>query len=135
MLTNTRLRYFWYILAAGILLMSIFSGSNWIAKAAVDNNLTRWVHFLAYVAFVAIPVVARRKRISLLLPLIIGMTGVALELLQTFRPGSTFRPQNVIADLFGICAGILLGLNLRTMRVSNRPNNKLDTDQAHSTLL
>lgn len=133
--TNKLLRYFWYLLAAGIVCMSIFSGSNWMAKAAVGYNLTRWVHFLAYVTLVAIPVVAWRKGIGLLFPLIIGMTGFAVELLQTFRPGSSFRPQNAIADAFGICAGILLGLNLRMMRIATGPANKLDTDQSHSSLL
>jgi hypothetical protein len=41
---------------------------------------------------------------------------IALGSLQTFIPGHLSRSQNAMPDLFGVAAGVLLGLNLRMMR-------------------
>jgi len=45
---------------------------------------------------------------------------IALGSLQTFIPGHQNRSQNAMPDLFGVAAGVLLGLNLRMMRQPNQ---------------
>jgi hypothetical protein len=44
------------------------------------------------------------------------------------------RPQNASADLFGIAAGILLGLNIRMMRNSAKSFENASSDSSRSTL-
>ena len=118
MLTDTRLRFLWCVLACGALLMSIPFAASWIGRIIGTSDLNRWAHFLAYAAVAAIPVAAWRQRTNQLFSLVFVMLGVAIELLPAFLPGSIVRPQNAGADLFGVGAGILLGLNLRVMHNS-----------------
>jgi VanZ family protein len=48
----------------------------------------------------------------------IAVLGIAFELLHAFIQGRTISPENVLADLFGVVCGILLGMNIRVMRNS-----------------
>jgi hypothetical protein len=41
------------------------------------------------------------------------MLGFSSEFLRVLIPGLVERPQNALADLFGVAAGVLLGLNIR----------------------
>jgi zinc transporter ZupT len=56
------------------------------------------------------------------------MAGILLETVETLIPGSIARPQNVLANLFGVGAGILLGINLRMMRTAAKSEKKLVVD-------
>jgi hypothetical protein len=51
-----------------------------------------------------------------MLSFVAPMMSIILESLQAGVPISTLRMQTIPADLFGVAAGILLGLNIRTMR-------------------
>jgi hypothetical protein len=51
-----------------------------------------------------------------MLSLVAVLLVIALGSLQTFIPGHSNRSQNAMPDLFGVAAGVLLGLNLRMMR-------------------
>jgi hypothetical protein len=121
MLTNNRLFYLWCVLTVGIVLISILPGSSWIYHflAAYDSN--RWAHFLAYGAVAAIPVAAWKRKASILLSLIPAIISIVLGSWQAHNPVLMVRTQNVPADLFGIAAGVLLGLNIRVMRNSEKP--------------
>jgi hypothetical protein len=118
MLTNMRLRFLWCMLACGTLLMSIPVAASWIDQIIVSSSLNRWVHFLVYALVAAIPVAAWRQRTNQLFSLVFLMLGIAIELLPAFLRGHVVHSQNAHADLFGVGAGILLGLNLRVMRHS-----------------
>ena len=48
----------------------------------------------------------------------IAVLGIAFELLHAFIQGRAVSLQNVLADLFGVACGILLGMNIRVMRKS-----------------
>jgi hypothetical protein len=93
-------------------------GGSAIYQDVALFDSSRWVHFLAYAAVSAIPVAAWRRRNTVLLSLGGPVLGMILEALQPFISGFHGRPQNILADLFGVGAGILLGLNLRMMRNS-----------------
>ena len=118
MLTNTRLGYLWCGLTGGILLMSSLPGSSLIYKVVAAHDLIRWVHFIAYALVASIPVAAWRLWTSVLASFAIAVLGIAFELLHAFIQGCAIFPQNVLADLFGVACGILLGMNIRVMRNS-----------------
>jgi uncharacterized membrane protein YedE/YeeE len=134
-LTNPQLRYFWCVLTGGILLMSNLPGSSLIYQAVAAYDSNRWVHFLVYATVAVIPVVAWRRRTSVLFSLVIVALGIALELLQTHIPGLIGRPQNAFADMFGVGAGILLGLNIRMMRNSAKSGANATPDPSRTTIL
>ena len=135
MLTKMRLRYFWYVLIFGILLMSILPGSSSIYPVVAAYDTNRWIHFLVYATVASLPTVVWKRRISILLPMAVIGLCIALEPLRTLIPGPIVRPQNVLADLFGVVAGILLGLNLRRMRTSANSDNNAIPDPSRSTTL
>jgi len=91
-LTNTRLRYIWCVLAGGILLYSLLPGSSRIYHLIATFGSNRWVHFLAYSAAAAIPVSVCRRRMRVLFSLAIGLLATVLELLQEFIPGFAGQP-------------------------------------------
>jgi zinc transporter ZupT len=62
------------------------------------------------------------------------MLGTVLESLQAFVPGLFARPQILLADLFGVAAGILLGLNIRVMFNSAKSPDNLGTAPSRSTI-
>jgi len=135
MLTKMRLRYLWYVLICGILLMSILPVSSSIYKVVVAYDANRWIHFLVYAAVASLPAAAWKRRSSKLLAMAIIGLCIAVEPLRTLIPGPIVRPQNALADLFGVVAGILLALNLRRMRTSAKSDNNASPDPSRSTSL
>ena len=57
-----------------------------------------------------------KRKYRFLLSLVAVLMVIALGSLQTFIPGHSNRSQNAMPDLFGVAAGVLLGLNLRMIR-------------------
>ncbi len=112
---HLRLRYAWGALAAGVLIMSALPGRIWIGPVTLPYCPSRWVHFLVYVAVTSIPCAAWRTKSGVLCCLSV----IAFSVVRVFFfavAGSTANGlENVFSDLFGIAAGILLGLNLRVM--------------------
>jgi VanZ family protein len=118
MSTNRRLFYIWCVLTGGMLLISMLPASSSIYQAVAVFDSHRWAHFFVYATVAAIPITSWRRRFGVLFALALAMLGIFFEFLQTTIPGPIVRPQNVLADLFGVGAGILFGLNIRMMRTS-----------------
>jgi hypothetical protein len=135
MSTNTRLCYLWCVLTSGLFFISVLPGGSWTYKALSIYDSNRWLHFLACATVAAIPVAAWRLRTNLLLSLVIGSLGIVPELLQQVLPGAISRPRNILADLFGVAAGVLLGLNIRVMHNSARSPNNVSANPSRSTML
>jgi len=134
MLTNNRLLYLWCALTGGIVLVSILLGSSWIYSliAAYDSN--RWVHFFAYASVAAIPIAAWKRRITMAYSLVPPLLSIAIASSHVYFPGPVVRVENIPADIFGIAAGILLGLNIRMMRRSAKSLENSGSDRSHSTM-
>ncbi len=135
MFSDRRLTYFWCVLAAGVLFASILPRGAWIDQIIGNSDMSRWAHFLAYATIVVIPFVACRKGKGVLLPVLVVMAGILIESVETLIPGSIARPQNVLANVFGVGAGLLLGMNLRMMKTQAKPDKKLSVDNSRSTWL
>jgi hypothetical protein len=115
MLTKRLLFYLWCLVAGGILLTSMLPGSGWTYQAIAVVGANRWVHFLVFVSLVAFPVASWARRNDVLIFLTTVVFVIVLEFSWMLIPGLSGRPQNVLANLFGLAAGILLGLNIRMM--------------------
>jgi hypothetical protein len=120
MLRKNRLVYLWCLFLAGILSISILRDSSWNYHSIAAFDSSRWVHFLAYALVASIPVAAWRYRRDVAFCLVPVVMSVALESLQAHAPLSVVHTHNVSADIFGIAAGILLGMNLRMIRNSEK---------------
>jgi hypothetical protein len=91
---------------------------NYYFLAALDSS--RWFHFIIYTIAATIPLVVLKKVryvIASFVPLAIA---VAAEAFRSDVSSSALRSQTVPADLFGFAAGILLGLNICTLRRSTK---------------
>jgi len=132
MLTKNRLLYLWCALTVGIVFIAILPGGNSIYQLLAAYDANRWVHFLAYAWVVAIPVAAWRRAASILLSLVPAIFAIALEAVQAHIPGPIVRTSNIPADLFGVAAGVLLGLNLRMMRNSAKLPGREPSDSPRS---
>jgi hypothetical protein len=111
----------WCLLIGGVFLVELLPGRNRLYDLIAAFDSSRWVHFVVYTAVVAIPFAVWKSRRNVLLSLIPVFVTYALEYVQSCVYGPYVRHRNLSADLFGIAAGILLGLNLRVMRSSARP--------------
>ena len=111
-----QLRDSWFGLVISVLLVTNLPGRSWLYHAMFPYNSNHWLHFITYAVIATIPVVAWRRWSIILSSLVAILLVVALGSLQAFLPGHMTRPQPAMPDLFGIAAGILLGLNLRMMR-------------------
>ena len=134
MVTNNRLFYLWCVLSVAIVLISILPGSSRIYHILAAYDSDRWVHFLAYGAVATIPFAAWKRKASILLSLSPAIISIVLGSWQAHNSGHMIRTRNVPADLFGIAAGILLGLNIRVMRNSEKPVETLSSDSSRSVL-
>lgn len=123
MLKSNRFLFLWCALIGGIIFVAILPGNNWIYKLIADYDSSRWLHFLAYGAVVAVPFATSKYKRGFLFAFIPPIVCIALESSHANVPGAAVRSQNIPADLFGIAAGVLLGLDLRVLSNSEKPLN------------
>jgi hypothetical protein len=113
---NQRLQFFWCLLAAAIVIASLLPHFN-IAKNLLGVNLNwPWVHFMAYLGVSILPVMAWKFRIGLTVSLGGALTSLGLEILRGHLLYGSVRTQDIVFNLLGVAAGILLGLNILTLR-------------------
>lgn len=108
----------WCSIIIGVFLFEVLPGPNWIYSSVAIFDKNRWLHFLVYMGIVAIPFANWRNKANILLSLIPPFLTYSLEYVQSSFYGPHIRYRNLSADLFGIAAGVLLGLNLRVLRSS-----------------
>ncbi len=119
-MSRNTLRAVWCALLGAALVVINLPGEGWPYAAITEYATNHWVHFLVYAVIVAIPVTIWRRKYRFMLSLVAVLLVIALGSLQTFIPGHQNRSQNAMPDLFGVAAGVLLGLNLRMMRQPNQ---------------
>lgn len=132
MLRKNRHIYFWYVFVGGIALIAILPGGNWIYDSISAYDSNRWVHFLEYAMIAAIPVGAWGRRSDIAISFIPVFLCIVFEVLHAHIPGPIVRTSNISADLFGVAAGILLGMNIRVIRNSETVRDSANSDSSHS---
>lgn len=125
---HLRLRSAWDVLAGGVLIMSALLGGSWLSQVTVPYCPNRWVHFLVYAAVTSIPCAAWRTKRGVLCSLSVIGFSVVCGFFLAVACRQENGLENVFSDLFGIAAGVLLGLNLRFMGGS--ANNRRHETQA-----
>jgi hypothetical protein len=128
-----RFLYIWCLLIWAILLVSSLQHARSVYQYIAPLDLSRWIHFLAYAAVVALPIAAWVRKKSILLSFIAPILSIAIEATQAGIPLPALRMQTIPADLFGIGAGILLGLNIRMMHRSTRQPITSDLESSRSS--
>jgi putative effector of murein hydrolase len=116
MTNRTILRALWGTLLGAALILSNLPTTGVPYEMVSYYASNHWFHFLLYAAIVAIPVTVWKKKYRFMLSLLAVLLVIALGSVQTFVPGHANRSQNAMPDLFGVAAGVLLGLNLRMIR-------------------
>jgi len=109
-------RAVWCFLLGAALILSNLPGTGRHYAMITEYASIHWFHFLLYAVIVAIPVTVWKRKYRFMLSLVTVLLVIALGSLQTFIPGHQNRSQNAMPDLFGVAAGVLLGLNLRMLR-------------------
>ena len=115
-MNRNMLRIIWCCLLGAALILSNLPGRGWPYEAIAQYSSNHWFHFLLYAAIMAIPVTLWKRKYRFMLSLVAVLLVIALGSIQTFVPGHANRSQNAMPDLFGVAAGVLLGLNLRMIR-------------------
>jgi putative effector of murein hydrolase len=118
------LRVLWCSLLGAALILSNLPTEGWPYEAITPYASNHWFRFLLYTAIVAIPVTTWKRKYRFMLSLVAVLLVIALGSLQTFIPGHRNRSQNAMPDLFGVAAGVLLGLNLRMIGDPHAPGAK-----------
>ena len=108
--------YLWCFSACAILLISILHNASIGSRQLHLLDSNRWPHFLIYAAVVAMPVGLWQRGSRIVLSLAPVLVSIALDFLASHPLFAAVRTQIISAELFGMAAGILLGLNLRVMR-------------------
>jgi hypothetical protein len=125
-MSTNRLLYLWcLVVTGGIISVSVLHSGRPLYQQLAIYGSNRWVHFVAYALLLTIPIAIWQRKSSVLLSFVPALIGIALESFRAGPPWSSTIAQTIPADLFGVAAGILLGLNIRTLRNSallNRPN-------------
>lgn len=132
MLSKSWLRYVWCGFVGGVIVLSAFPGRGWMHIATISFGSSRWGHFLVYLVIAVVPIIYWRLRVGILVCFAIAFLGFSTEMLRGLTPSLIGRPENALADIFGVTAGILLGINIRMMlglgMDSNKPSIERNSD-------
>lgn len=114
--------YLWCFLVCFILVVAILHYGHVESGALHSFDSSRWVHFLIYAAVVVLPVgVWHRGAPQVFLSIAPLFIAISMDCLASDPMFAAVRPQTIPAEIFGVAAGILLGLNLRVMRKARDP--------------
>lgn len=113
--------YLWCILACLIVVIPMLHYAHVESGNLFPFDSSRWIHFLIYAAAVAVPIGLWERGLEIYLSLAPVVVAIAIDSLASGPLLRAVRPQMIPAELFGIAAGILLGLNLRLMRKAQDP--------------
>ena len=119
-LTSSRLQQLWGLLVAGIVLGAL------LPYFGIQTNIFdpyfngHWVHFLVYVAASFLPMLAWRRNTGVAVSIGMAVLGTGLELIRASMEVRSPDIQYIVINALGVAAGILLGLNILTLRSRTR---------------
>jgi hypothetical protein len=116
--SQSLLRYAWYVLVGGMLLICCLPARGWLYQFMVPYYESMWARFFVYTFATSIPFVVWLRRDYIVYSFGLVVLAAVFEILGVLAVGRGGHQVDVLAELYGIVAGILLGLNLRRMRAS-----------------
>jgi membrane associated rhomboid family serine protease len=93
-----------------------------------------WARFLVYAFAASIPFVVWQRKQHVIYSFVIVVLVAVFEILCALAVGRDGHQVDVFAELFGVAAGILLGLNLRRMRASARRSAQISQKPGRSPI-
>jgi glycopeptide antibiotics resistance protein len=134
-LSSRRLQIYWWLLAGTIVLLSLLPHPA-IPSTPLGAYLNSyWAHFLVYLAVSVLPVLAWPRKTGLMISLGVAVISVGLEILRGLFIYRSFHVEDIIVNLFGVAAGILLGWNILTLRSRMSQVDGSGASSSHSDLL
>jgi hypothetical protein len=128
---RSRLRLSWYVLISGVTITSVLPGiSLRDPRIAVLIDHT-WVHFVVYTALAAIPLLGWRLRAGIALTSGTAILSVVLQVIHAFVSGHGIDAHGTMINLLGVLSGILLGLNIVSLRTRTKYRDTKLTDRIH----
>ncbi len=114
--TSSRLQQLWGLLVGAIVLLSLlpFLGIDTDVFNIYING--HWVHFLAYGAASFVSLLAWRRNTGVALSMGMAVLGSGLEIVRAIAEVRSPDIQYIVINALGAVAGILLGLNILTLR-------------------
>jgi hypothetical protein len=106
----------WGVLLVLIILASFspFPGIHFNSFDSYFNG--HWVHFLAYLAASLLALLAWRRNAGVALSMGLAVLGTGMEIVRGMMEARPPDIQYIVINVLGIIAGILLGLNILTLR-------------------
>jgi len=132
--SQSLLRYIWCLLVAGILLISCLPARGWLYQFLVPYFETTWTRFFIYSVVTSIPFVVWLDRKHVIYSFMVGLLAAAAEILSAIGLGKGGHQVDILPELFGVAAGILLGLNLRRMRTTLQKSAQITQKQDRSPI-
>jgi len=108
----------WYALIGAVGFMSLLPTASLHDPSLGTHINGNWIHFLAYATLAVFPIVVWRIRTGLVLTFGMAILSIGLQVLRGLVAGHITDLQGTMINLLGIAAGVLLGLNLLTLRSS-----------------
>jgi hypothetical protein len=123
--TSSRLQLLWGLLVAAIVLGALLPYLGVHANILSVYFNAHWLHFLVYTAVSFLPLFAWRRNAGLALSIGMAVPATGLEIARAVVEARSPNIEHIVINTLGIAAGILLGLNVLTLR--SRMNHQADT--------
>ncbi|MGB7549858.1 MAG: hypothetical protein WBM14_19140 [Terracidiphilus sp.] len=120
----------WCVLVGAIALAYLLPGDSLHKpplNAYVDSG---WAHFFVYLVAATLPLLAWKRRTGLAVSLGVAILSVVLQVLRGLNAGRAADFDGTVINLFGIAAGILLGLNIVAHRSRSKEHLTPRTDRS-----
>jgi hypothetical protein len=109
-------RILWYVLTSAIVCVTLIPAVSFHNSILVAIFSTDWTHFLAYAFVATLPMLAWERRTGIAICFGLAMLSVGLQALRGLISGGPIDLDGTVVNLLGITAGILLSLNILTLR-------------------
>jgi len=116
-LKGTAILFVWLAVIGCVVMGSVLPASSPVLAAAGRLHVSdKVLHFGAYLALSALPVIGfRDRKRGILAGLSMFVLGVLMEAAQHFAPGRAAELSDVMANSAGVSCGTLLGLPIRAL--------------------
>ncbi|HWA96664.1 MAG TPA: hypothetical protein VG844_18855 [Terracidiphilus sp.] len=116
--TKLHFRVIWLFLIVLISIATLWSGISGVHSPLGAIIGHRWAHFLIYLAVGCIAFLAWKMATALAISFGVAIVSVALQVAKASLAHVSADKHALVVNLFGVAAGVLLGLNILTFRTN-----------------